>query len=179
MANNYVQFSESLEVDTDEQKAWLEAWLKQWTEEMTPGELEAWAKERDIEPDDADCWPAFDYAFEGTSTTKELEKARKDEKYVPTRTAPWHLWVHTDESGSPDNVASMVAAFFKKFKIDSTFTLTWSEVCSKPRLGEFSGGGFIVMPFGKKVLWSNPYMLFDKVHAKLKAKKAAAKKGKR
>jgi len=67
-------------------------------------------------------------------------------------------------------VAAMVQAYFKHFRIDSTFTLTWAEVCSKQRIGEFSGGGFIVMPFGKSVEWSTPYMLFDKVREQLKKK---------
>ena len=69
----------------------------------------------------------------------------------------------------------MVQAYFKHFRIDSTFTLTWAAVCSKQRIGEFSGGGFIVMPFGESVEWSVPYMLFDKVHAQLKKRKAAKK----
>jgi hypothetical protein len=166
MADNWTQFSESLTVDTDEQKAWLEKWLEPYNENMNPAELQKWCEERGLDPngDDADWWPNFNFSFTGAETSTGPK-------------APWHMWIREDESGTPDHVAAMVMAYFRKFKIDSTFTLTWAEVCSKQHIGEFSGGGFIVLPFGRKVEWSNPYMLFDKIHAQLKTK--AAKKGKK
>lgn len=177
MANNYTEFSESLVVDTDEQKAWLEEWLKPYTEDMSPAVLQKWCDERGIEPDDADWWPNFNFSFTGAQTDAEQKKARADENYKPIQTAPWDMWIREDESGTPDQVAAMVQAYFKHFRIDSTFTLTWAEVCSRQRIGEFSGGGFIVMPFGKSVEWSTPFMLFDKVREQLKKK--ATKKGKK
>ena len=163
MANNYTQFSEALDVETDEQKAWLVDWLSPPSAGLLDPEneeaLAKWAKRRGAEAGDAESWPSFDWSFSG------------EKNYRNEETAPWSLWLHADEGCITDNVANTVQAFFKQFKIDSTFTLTWAETCSSLRVGEFSGGGFIVMPLGKSVKWSTPYMLFDWVHKQLEKKK--------
>lgn len=54
------------------------------------------------------------------------------------------VWFHADESGDVDDIAVVVQAFLKKFRINECFSLTWSCTCSKPRIGEFSGGGMFV-----------------------------------
>jgi hypothetical protein len=165
MANSYTQFSESLDVETDEQKAWLDDWLAVPTALLVSGNEEAllkWAKKRGTDAGDAEYWPNFEYRWSG-------EKNYKDESV-----APWSLWVYSEESGNVENVADTVLAFFRKFKLDKTFTLTWSEACSSMRVGEFSGGGFIVMPLGRKVRWSTPYMLFDRVRKQQNRRKSHA-----
>ena len=108
MANNYVYFSESLVVDTDEQKAWLENWLKRYDENMNPAELQKWCEEcgLDSNGDDADWWPNFNWSFSGARTDAEQKKARADENYKPVQTAPWDMWIREDESGAPDHVAA-------------------------------------------------------------------------
>jgi len=168
MADNYCQFSVLLCIDTDEEKDWLENWLKPWSA-LFPDEDAAsdaaslqnekfvsWCAERDIDnvADDVDTWPSFRWSFDD-----------------PTQTEPWTMWIHNDESGVPEHVAAMVQAFFKHFHIDSTFTLTWAETCSKPRVDEFSGGGFIVLPFGEDVRWSMPDTLFREVLDKINKNK--------
>ena len=54
------------------------------------------------------------------------------------------LWVFTEEYGNVDRVADLVQEFFKEFRPDGIFTLSWSDTCSKPRLGEFGGGAVCV-----------------------------------
>jgi len=54
------------------------------------------------------------------------------------------VWFHGDESGNPNTVADLVQRFLKDNRPNSFFMLTWSETCSKPRLGEFGGGAVFV-----------------------------------
>lgn len=145
MAENYIQFSEIITGVTPEQKEWLIDWLLQYHERKDrPDKLE-WSKERGLceyNNEDADVWPRFDWVF----------------------TEDGDLWIRDDGGdGSVEDVAVLVKTYFKRFKFDSYFTLTWAETCSKPRVGEFTGGGFIVTPHGRSVKWSTPDMLFNRV----------------
>jgi len=54
------------------------------------------------------------------------------------------LWMYTEEAGEPGMVAEFVQSYLKEFHPDDIWTLTWAATCSKPRLGEFSGGGVVV-----------------------------------
>jgi len=173
VANNYTHFSEKLRVKTDEQKAWLENWL------TCPFDLAAdsgdsllenkkfvdWCKERGAYPPDVSVWPTFQW------------------KFFVDPPAGRYLWIYAEsEQADQYHVAAMVQAYFKHFHIDAVFMMTWAETCSAPRIHEFSGGEFIVLPFGKSVQWSKPGMLFDKVLDKInknKKKKDKGEKGKK
>lgn len=142
MANNYVEFSQWLPVENEEQKAWLEEFLKSPPDDHN--EYLKWCKNRNVDPD-ADVhrwWPGL----------------RILEKNAPN---PWGLWVRADDVAAVDFVAHMVQTFFARFEINRFFKLTWAETCSKLRVGEFSGGGFLVFPFGKEVKWFIPNELMD------------------
>jgi hypothetical protein len=54
------------------------------------------------------------------------------------------VWFHPDESGNPSAVAAMITALLERFPASypKGFQFTWAETCSKPRLDEFSGGGW-------------------------------------
>jgi hypothetical protein len=39
-----------------------------------------------------------------------------------------HLWVYSEESGNPDNVAWLVQKFLKEFRPDQCWSLTWLSV---------------------------------------------------
>ena len=54
------------------------------------------------------------------------------------------LWIHADESGSPDDVANFVQAFLVANRPKDSFVFSWSFTCSKPRLDEFGGGACFV-----------------------------------
>jgi len=156
MANSYLQFSEVLVADTDKKKAWVTAFLKQPDdvnpEEGTPeyASFALWCEEHGVDdPSQAEYYPSFTYSWEGKG--KEL-------------------WLRSEEACYLNEVAALVQAFFKRFKINKIWTLTYAATCSKMRVGEFSGGGFIVHPYGKKVEWSQPWQLFEKVRLRLKKK---------
>lgn len=115
MANNYLQFSEVLAGLTAEETTWLQKRLEDASEDDT----------------DADAYEEYfpDFSWEVTP---------------PSGDKPGALWVYAEESGDVTHVAKVVEEFFKKFRPDGVFTLTWAETCSRMRPGEFSGGWMLV-----------------------------------
>lgn len=56
-----------------------------------------------------------------------------------------HIWfISFDRMGSPEQLCALVQAFFKKFRPDGQFSMTWAETCSSPRTGAFAGGAAAV-----------------------------------
>lgn len=64
---------------------------------------------------------------------------------------PVNLWLHSDESGNVESVASFVQAFLKKFRPNDKWGMEWSNDCSRPRLDAFGGGAVVV--YAKNVSW--------------------------
>ena len=119
MANNYVQFSECMfEQLTPEECEWLETALG-FGEAVEAVEFLGQA----IDNED---WPAFSWEI-------KVEKG-----------AGSLFWVYADEYGSVENIATLCQAFIKKFRPESVVGLSWAAFCSKLRIGEFSGGWFVV-----------------------------------
>ncbi len=54
------------------------------------------------------------------------------------------LWLYAEESGDVEQVAYFVRTFLCKFAPDGWWTLTWAHSCSRPLLGQFSGGALLV-----------------------------------
>lgn len=73
------------------------------------------------------------------------------------------VWI-TDSGGCGDLMAAVlvVQAFFKAFNDARTFTLTWAETCSRPRIGEF-GGGAVVVTRDKIDMWRAHDWVCDKI----------------
>jgi hypothetical protein len=150
VADNYLQFSEVIANLTEPEEAWLKEQLqpvrvfadKEYPEDAVPAELtdkdSDWTGVRflrdkdDYDPD----WDmlGFEYSFHG------------DHDNGGYATDSWgrHLWVYAEESGWPDNLAWLVQKFLKKFRPDQCWSLTYAATCSKPRVGEFSGGAVFV-----------------------------------
>lgn len=55
-----------------------------------------------------------------------------------------HVWAYTDESGDPERVADLVAAFQTQFQLDTPWIIEWANTCGKPRLDAFGGGAIAV-----------------------------------
>jgi hypothetical protein len=53
------------------------------------------------------------------------------------------VWIYTDEWGDVVRVAELVCEWQQKFTIQSPWSLTYAETCSKPRLDEFTGGAVV------------------------------------
>jgi hypothetical protein len=116
MAQNYMQFSEVIDELTVEEHEWLK---------------NALALNEDGGYDDGVEPPAW---WDDGSETFGFEYDLTPEEF--------HLY--SDEYGNIDTVQALVSEFISLFRKDYVFTLSWSESCSKPRIGEFGGGGMVV-----------------------------------
>lgn len=65
------------------------------------------------------------------------------------------VWIYSQESCDLDALADVIAAFQLGFNIDDPWTLTWAGTCSKPRVGNFGGGGIVV--YKGKTHWMNTW----------------------
>ncbi len=53
------------------------------------------------------------------------------------------LWIHTDESASPEVIVPLLQETMKKFDIHEAVGFEWSNSCSKPRLDAYGGGAVV------------------------------------
>ena len=113
MANNYLLFSEMLDLKSKEEFEWVKQEIKGLREEH-----------------DKNDNPMLDFEY-------ALEESETEPK-------KYGLWVYTEEAGEPEKVGVLVQRYLNRFCPDEIFTLTWAATCSKPRIGEFSGGGMVV-----------------------------------
>lgn len=56
------------------------------------------------------------------------------------------LWLHAeaDCAGDVEQVAEFLQQFMRQFQITTPMGFTWATTCSKPRVGEFGGGGVVI-----------------------------------
>ena len=130
MANNYLQFSEAINNITPEEAEWSRARLQEMTDKFS-----------DSCGDEG--W-YFEWAIHEAHSGEETP----------------HIWLYAEEGGEPDHVAEFVQEFLNKFRPSESFSLTWACFCSKPRVGEFDGGGIFVT--AKDVKWFVPVDLIEK-----------------
>jgi hypothetical protein len=127
VANNYLQFSEALELKSEPEFEWFKRYM-----EASHSSGAGWDDDAKPVSDEAKFWGEIlgdeDYAC----FTYEFEKEG--------------IWFYAEESGSPLQVAELVRRFFKEMRPDGkdTFALSWAETCSKMRTGEFGGGACLV-----------------------------------
>ena len=149
MANNYLEFSETLGPLTKKQAAWLQQQLEpivvvngtEFPEDDAPEcdepDYRGLRFLRDYEDldDDADM-PGFGVEFQGAGKDRQA-------------------WIHAEEGGDPGRATHLVQKFLKKFCPDQCWSLSYATTCSKPRLGEFGGGAVFVT--ADNIRWSNSY----------------------
>jgi hypothetical protein len=130
MADSHALFSALFfEKLTQEEEAWLKHMLS-LDGETDAVELKAQLPGVDLEYG----WPGFDGSIysEGPS-----------------------LWVRSDESFGPENVAALLQAFIRLFRPSEIVSFTWAGVCSRPIAGEFGGGWAVVS--SKKIMFGNTW----------------------
>lgn len=122
MANNYSQFSETIDDITPEEVAWIERVLKL----DCIDELEELRAELHIEGDFDfnDMWPHFDWALEGKDKSS--------------------LWLYCEEGFTEDHLTIFIREFINRFRPDFIMSITGSSTCSKPRVGEFGGWWLVI-----------------------------------
>jgi len=131
MADYYTTFSERLVLKGGKKAAdWVSKYLGQFDGVMAPiGTARRKAQEDiallyDIDPDDL----YLEFQWELQSSPKHKTE----------------LWFYCEEHGNPDHVAQFIKTYLKKFDPEGCFSFTWSQTCSKPRLGAFTGGAIFV-----------------------------------
>jgi len=165
MANNYQQFSVSINDLTDEEHAWLDKLLQAMadapeilldSENVGEGgeELIAdWKKFTErfgnelfyivtaIAYDDSG-----DKGYWGqTSLSKVARSFTGEASYKPS------LWLYEEESCNLESPIELIHQFFKKFRPTEYLVLSWAETCSKMRVDEFGGGEVLIT--GDWVYW--------------------------
>ena len=159
MANNYLQFSEVLPQLTVEERDWLQNQLEYVSLDDEGKEI----------PADQPIEDAKDAAFQGPRFLSDYEDYEGDEScgfdHKFDTDADWgeHLWIYTEESGSPDRVAWLIQKFLKRFRSESCWWLTYATTCSKMRPSEFGGGGVFVT--AEEIFWENAYSFVEQHRA--------------
>jgi hypothetical protein len=75
-------------------------------------------------------------------TLKEL--TQKDEAFFEWELQKGGLAIYSEDSGEIEHVGNFVRAFLKKFHPKASWSMDWSETCSRPELDGFSGGTMFV-----------------------------------
>lgn len=131
MADNYLQFSQSLDSLTPEETAWLRAQLADSPGTDCPCFLLDYP-----EREEGDDYCGFAYAFRNGTDGR-------------------HLSIYAEDSGDPARAAHLVQKFLKQFHPDQCWSLTYANTCSKPRAGEFGGGAVFVT--ADEIRWNDSY----------------------
>jgi hypothetical protein len=166
VADNYLQFSETLGPLNKKQEAWLRQQIapivvvngKEYPEDSAPDSDAAdyrglrFLREYE-DPDDNDAeTQGFGLDFEGTGKDR-------------------HAWISAEANGDPAHVAHLVQKFLRKFWPDQCWSLTYATTCSKLRIGEFSGGAVFVT--AGEIRWENAYDFIEQQRAAFKAPSSA------
>ncbi|HBO44908.1 MAG TPA: hypothetical protein DD670_13465 [Planctomycetaceae bacterium] len=159
MADNYLEFSEVLDGLTEEEEAWLKHQLEivcvfgeqecpqdalpdEW--DLTKADWVGCRAYRDMPDYESNHYAhaGFGYAFDDPS-----EHDRENEGKS--------LHIYSEDWGNLDGVAHLVRKFLKRFRPGECWSLTWSETCSKPRIGNFGGGWMFVT--AERVEWGDTF----------------------
>jgi hypothetical protein len=172
VANYYTQFSEVIPQLTVDEERWLKHQLeivyvfngreyckREVPEGTNPDDAQfiGCRAFRDLEDYDSSVEDAgFSYQFE------------TDED----RPGGWgrHLWICADECGELDWIAHLVQKFLKQFRPNKCWALTYSETCSKPRVGEFGGGAMFIT--AEDIKWQSAYGFIGTERAGFERQKA-------
>ena len=170
MANNYLEFSETLDNLSTEEESWLREQLeivhvygdREYAEGHEPDELNsaehwwgcrAWRNLPEYDPEDGTP-VGFEYEFiDGKDRDREGR----------------YLWLSADECGFPDRAALLAQDFLRKFRPDQYWTLSYATTCSKPRAGEFGGGCVFVT--ASEINWCSTWDFLE-AHAQTFCEKA-------
>ena len=152
MADNYLEFSETLNDLKEQEEAWLKNQLevicvfgdKQYTEKELPDGLDPknakWIGCRAYQ--DMEAYVSFLY-----------ETAGFEYEFCGDGDQERYLWVCSREGAEVDRVAHLVQKFLQEFRPDQCWSLTYAWTCSKLRVGEFSGGAIFVT--AAEIKWQN------------------------
>ena len=120
MADNYAQFSETIEIPR-EAEAWLKEVLSADHHGTEDEEYEAFCKDLGVEDIEVDCWPGFDW---------DVSKGE--------------FWFYSDEGIDEESLTIVLQALLRKFMPDDLITVTIALTCSQMRAGDFGGAWLVI-----------------------------------
>jgi hypothetical protein len=143
MSQSFLQFSEVLEIHSDEEEQWLRTRLEEVyiTDDK---QIVAVAEEGSIPPDKVyKLAPRF--LAEAIVAEEDVDESIGFEWEFETSAAGGRvLWIHADDNGTPAHAAFLVQDFLKRFDPAGWWSFTWAATSSKPACGEFFGGAVAV-----------------------------------
>jgi hypothetical protein len=162
MANNYQQFSVSINDLTSDEYAWLDKLLDAMNEApelmMDPtGESDEelvakWDKfVEQVGGNFSELVKAIAYDDSGDKGywgQIELSKARDG---MTGEHLEHYLWLYEEESCNLESPVELIHQFFKRWRPTEYLVLSWAETCSKMRVDEFGGGEVLIT--GDWVYW--------------------------
>lgn len=122
MANSYTRASAAIENVTSEEGVW-------WTFFVVPSDELS-------EPEKKERMERFGLDEYEVETFPEFNS-----RYIPGEEI---IWISHDESINVDHVAMVVQEFLRRFRPDDAWGMEYAMTCTKPRIGEFGGGAFVV-----------------------------------
>lgn len=146
MANYYIQMSAIMDVDDEEQALWLV-------------NTAAVMQHRYLEEEDDPEYPmpeeviavATDQGFDlCDGYLPEIELGKTDDKH--------HVWIYTEESFSPETLAVLIQAFFRKFDLNKAWGFEYSFTCSKMRTDSWGGGACFVTQDGMDFMLTHHWL---------------------
>ena len=166
MSNNYVEFSEVLTDLTDQERNWLKAQLEvicvidgqEYPAEELPDGYQ------DKKPEWRGCrglrdMPDYDPRFiEEPEFEFQFENEDEDEDAEGSS-----LWVYSEDNGNVDQICHLIQKFLNQFRPNDYWSLSFAATCSKPGVGEFSGGGVFVT--AETIRWDNAAAFIEREKA--------------
>ncbi len=122
MSNNYTRFSAAITNVTPEEGAWWIHFLVPF-DELSKEEVEGRQKRFELDEYDIESFPQFESV------------------YIPNET---QIWIYADDSADLEHVRMVVQEFLRRFRPDDAWGMEFAMTCSRPRIGEFGGGAFVV-----------------------------------
>ena len=176
MANNYLEFSEVLSHLSQAEEQWLEGQLEvvymfgdeEYIEDEIPAEL---SKEdadrvccrayRDMEDYDDGFCDGCGFSWKILGASDAPSDAQRG----------CHMWIYSEDYGELTRIAHLVQKFFKKYRPQACWAMSYAMHCSKPRVGEFGGGAMFVT--ANEVKWANAYDFIDEQETIFKSQQKA------
>jgi len=166
MANNYQQFSVSINDLTDEEHAWLDKLLQAMADapeilldsenvgeggEELIADWKKFTEQLGIELSDIVKAIAYDDSGDkGYGGQIVLSKERAG-SFMTGEQLSHYLWLYEEEGCNLESPIELIHQFFKKFRPTDYLILSWAETCSKMRVDEFGGGEVLIT--GDWVYW--------------------------
>lgn len=167
MADNFLQFSETL----DDLKPEEADWLRQQLEPIAVIDGKEYPEDddavRNCETEPSYRGLRFLQGYEDLEDDADMQGFEVDFQKDEDNT---HAWISAEAYGDPDRVAHLIQKFLKQFRPDQSWSLTYATTCSKLRVGEFGGGAVFVT--AGEIHWQSSREFIEQQRAAFLARKS-------